>query len=160
MIHLSNKLTKTCVHCGNEFTKSEICSKKVWEIRRYCSRNCTNSAKIGVVSKKKGISTGKPAWNSGKRGLQVAWNKGIAYTQIMSEKHYLWKGDDADLVAKHSWVVRRLDRPKRCDFCGDGTRKMYHWSNISGKYLRDVSDYQRLCVPCHKKFDLDKLKNK
>jgi hypothetical protein len=28
-----------------------------------------------------------------------------------------------------------------------------HWSNKSGKYLRDISDWRRLCVKCHKFFD-------
>ena len=36
---------------------------------------------------------------------------------------------------------------------------MYQWSNISGKYLRDVKDWQRLCVLCHSKYDRATIKN-
>lgn len=31
-----------------------------------------------------------------------------------------------------------------------------HWANISGKYLRDITDWVRLCVSCHKYFDKQK----
>jgi hypothetical protein len=96
-------------------------------------------------------------WNKGLTGVQVAWNKGIHFTQLMNEKHPLWKDGDASPEAKHEWIRRRLGRPSKCEHCGTTEKRMYHWANISGEYKRDITDYMRLCVPCHKRYDLDKI---
>lgn len=90
---------------------------------------------------------------------QKPWNKGKIYEAIRSEKHPQWRGDQASQTAIHNWVKRRLGRPKRCEKCGTTKASMYHWSNVSGKYRRDLKDWQRLCVPCHKAFDLARLRN-
>ena len=46
-----------------------------------------------------------------------------------------------------------------CEKCGkDGLLgKKIHWANISGEYKRDLFDYMRLCVPCHKRYDLERI---
>jgi hypothetical protein len=103
-----------------------------------------------------GIKVNINCWNKGKKGLQTAWNKGK--THLQNEDNPLWKGSSASLVAKHSWIKRRYGRPQRCEHCGTTENRMYHWANISGEYKRDINDYKRLCVPCHKKYDLSKLK--
>lgn len=49
--------------------------------------------------------------------------------------------------------------PKKCEGCGlseqpNGMNGNYfEWANVSGKYRRRRSDWKRLCIPCHKKFD-------
>lgn len=43
---------------------------------------------------------GKPSWNKGKKGVQVAWNKGIEFTQIKGEKHWKWKKDRSTLAKR------------------------------------------------------------
>lgn len=85
------------------------------------------------------------------------WNKGIKCEYQTAEKHYAWKGLEATLEAKHAWVVRRIGKPQKCEHCETTEKRMYHWANVSGKYLRDISDYIRLCVPCHKRYDLNRL---
>lgn len=55
--------------------------------------------------------------------------------------------------AIHNWVEVRLGKPMECENCGDTSRSRYHWANISGKYLRDITDWVRLCVTCHWLFD-------
>lgn len=35
----------------------------------------------------------------------------------------------------------------------EGKKRYFQWANISGEYLRIVSDWKQLCVKCHKKFD-------
>lgn len=74
-----------------------------------------------------------------------------------NEKNPNWKGSNAGKVALHSWVIYRLGKPMKCVDCGvEGLKSiMYHWANISGKYKRDLDDYKRLCIKCHKKFDKD-----
>lgn len=57
----------------------------------------------------------------------------------------------------HRWVERELGKPSICMECGESdSRKAYDWSNISGKYLRDTSDWVRLCHRCHCQKDFRK----
>lgn len=51
----------------------------------------------------------------------------------------------------HKWVIGALGRPTKCEHCGkDGlTGRKIHWANKSGKYIKDKSDWARLCVRCH-----------
>jgi hypothetical protein len=155
MFTTSNKLTKQCKTCLKTFSKGYNVSNKNWEERSiYCSKSCINK---GRVSFRKGKPLGYEVWNKGKKGLQAAWNKGIAHESILNEKNHLWKGDKASLIAKHTWVVRRLGKPQHCEHCKTKEKRMYHWANISGKYKRDLTDWKRLCVPCHKRYDLGKL---
>lgn len=63
----------------------------------------------------------------------------------------LWKGDNASYSAKHKWLQRNVKKPKECQKCGK-IRKL-EWSNISGKYKRDLTDWIAVCVPCHRKID-------
>jgi hypothetical protein len=66
-----------------------------------------------------------------------------------------WKGDNVGYVPLHLWVKRQKGSPKKCELCGkDGlTGRLIHWANKSGKYLRDVDDWIRLCAKCHFKYD-------
>lgn len=106
-------------------------------------------------------------------GKKIDWiGHGVPHTEEAKEKmrknacirkgevHYAWKGDDVGTVALHSWVKRQLGRPMTCEKCGYIATKFtkIQWSNISHEYRRDVTDWQRLCVPCHKRYDLDFLK--
>ena len=70
--------------------------------------------------------------------------------------HPMWKGDKATYRAKHIWIERILGKPHECKYCGDISlsHRKYHWSNISGNYLRDVNDWIRLCAKCHKIHDI------
>lgn len=55
----------------------------------------------------------------------------------------------------HIWVKRKLGKPMKCSSCGtDDKNTLYDWSNISGEYRRDLSDWQRLCRKCHIDFDV------
>jgi len=61
-------------------------------------------------------------------------------------------------TAIHCWIKRMYGYPKKCEFCGTTKKRRYDWANKSGKYKRDLKDWLRLCVPCHKKYDLKRLK--
>lgn len=70
------------------------------------------------------------------------------------ENNSFWKGDKVGYFGVHNWIYRKLGQPSICSDCGTtDPNKKYEWANISGKYLRDVFDYKRLCVRCHRKFD-------
>lgn len=64
-----------------------------------------------------------------------------------------WKGDNASYSAIHYWVSRHRGKPQECERCGTTKAKKYEWANISQQYKRDFSDWVRLCVPCHSKYD-------
>jgi len=64
-----------------------------------------------------------------------------------------WKGDEAGYKAKHAWINYHYGSPRLCEKCGTMKTGVYHWSNNSGKYLRDRRDWERLCVSCHNKKD-------
>ncbi len=53
----------------------------------------------------------------------------------------------------HAWVRKMLGRPSLCEDCGTTVAKRFEWANISGQYLRDLSDWKRLCPKCHHKMD-------
>jgi hypothetical protein len=66
-----------------------------------------------------------------------------------------WKGDKVGYRALHSWISRKRGQPHYCEVCkrDDLRYRQYHWANKSGKYKRELSDWIRLCVKCHKEFD-------
>ena len=69
------------------------------------------------------------------------------------EENDNWRGENATYSAFHHRVEVAKGKPQRCEQCGlDDTNRRYEWANVSGNYA-DVSDYQRLCVPCHRRFD-------
>ncbi len=86
---------------------------------------------------------------------QKSYWKGKEKLDSRGEKHPLWKGKDVGYTALHDWVKRYLGSPDVCEDCGnkDLRHRQYTWANISGKYKRELSDWKRLCMKCHKKFD-------
>lgn len=59
----------------------------------------------------------------------------------------------------HSWVKDKLGKPRFCEECGNRElpEHKYHWANKSGKYLKKLSDWIRLCARCHYYYDLNEL---
>jgi hypothetical protein len=72
-----------------------------------------------------------------------------------------WKGEEAGYVAKHMWIGKHHGKASKCENpnCVSKNPKRFEWANISGNYLRDVSDYKMLCPSCHRRMDYgDKCK--
>lgn len=95
----------------------------------------------------------RKAWNKGKphlRGVPKPWMKEVH----KGERNVNWKGNDAGYRALHIWVQIALGKPEYCVKCGaHGIGHQMHWANISGRYLRDLTDWIRLCPKCHRAFD-------
>ena len=72
---------------------------------------------------------------------------------VKGEKHPNWAGDKVSYQALHTWVRSRLGTPQKCVKCGTTALHRYEWSNISGEYKRDLSDWERLCPRCHRRKD-------
>lgn len=73
------------------------------------------------------------------------------------KNHYKWKVEGIGYRGIHSWIEKALGKPNKCLVCGiEDIGRRYHWANISKQYKRDVGDWMRLCVPCHKKYDMSR----
>jgi len=122
-----------------------------------------------------GTNKGKTNWNKGGH-LSQEWkdkirksNKGKIVSDETREKlskaltgkftgknNHNWKGDDVGYYALHTWVKKHLGRPTKCEHCGkDGlTGHQIQWANKDHKYRRNLDDWMRLCVKCHRKYDI------
>ena len=136
------RVPKVCQTCGKEFEVSQ--SRK--DAGKFCSAACFHSVNI--------------PWNKGKHIRTNSGRTHFKKGKNMETEHHAWKGDDVGYASLHDWVYSRLGRPTICEHCGKSglSGRQIHWANKSGKYLRDVSDWLRLCVKCHKAYD-SKLKN-
>ena len=67
---------------------------------------------------------------------------------MLGEKNHNWKGDNIEV---HSWIKRYKPQPILCECCNK--RKSYDLANISGKYKRQLNDWEWLCRSCHMKKD-------
>ena len=115
--------------------------------------------------KGKQTNTGRTHIKKGQRlSPKTEFQKGVKQTKeqiekriskIREEKHYKWKGDDVGYGSLHQWVRKHLGEPRFCEECGNRNlnHRQYHWANISRNYKRIITDWRRLCVKCHKKFD-------
>ncbi len=65
----------------------------------------------------------------------------------LGKNNPLWKGDKVGYQALHDWIRSHLPEPSFCQICN--TVSPYDVANISGKYLRDLTDWQWLCRKCH-----------
>lgn len=131
-------ITLTCAICGLKYKMSSW-----YKDRQYCSNKCR-----GVGLKNKGVSppprTGAIPWNKGKKWPELSLAR-------RGSSNPAWKGDDIGYSQIHTWVRKRIIKPNKCESCS--RQSVLHLSNISYEYLRDLSDWEYLCVPCHIKKD-------
>ena len=93
----------------------------------------------------------------------VEANAGRSYENTTGENHPAWKGDSCGYSSIHDWVKRQTERPSECEDCSVPDRRILqshgveigylHLANISGKYLREITDWKYLCPRCHSKLD-------
>lgn len=57
-----------------------------------------------------------------------------------------------EYVGLHHWVAKQLGKPKSCSRCSK-TTGYFDWANLSGRYLKDLTDWARLCRACHSMMD-------
>lgn len=60
-------------------------------------------------------------------------------------------GRDTEYRMLHLWVEKQLGKPKICVLCKTTSAKRFEWANISGEYIKDTSDWRRLCPSCHRR---------
>ena len=72
--------------------------------------------------------------------------------KIIGKKNFgknngMWKGDNVGYGSLHEWIKNRKPKPKFCEICK--IKPPIDLANISGKYKRDLSDWEWLCRKCH-----------
>lgn len=152
-----NSTFRNCLICNERFKVPSNSLKK--GIGKFCSRKCYGisiKGKKHSAEVKKKISTsliGLNTWSKGRKHSPETIRKRVL--QMQGVKHWNWKGDSVGYYALHDWIKRNLGKPTKCEHCEkDGlTGHSIHWASISHEYKRDLSDWVRLCVPCHSKFD-------
>lgn len=77
--------------------------------------------------------------------------KGIPNLKNIGEKNRMWKGDNVKYRALHHWIKRNLPKSALCNACG--LKPPYDIANISGEYLRNITDWHWLCRACHMRSD-------
>lgn len=77
--------------------------------------------------------------------------------QKAGEKAWNWKGNNVSYKVLHKWIRKYFSRPELCQSCNK--KPPFDVANKSGKYLRDLSDWEWLCRKCHMKKD-GRTKNK
>lgn len=115
--------------------------------------------------KRIGFKKGNMPINAFKKGNKVGprFEKGNPFEfekghqSSADEKHYLWKGEAVSYRALHAWIERKLGKPSKCSHCKKKGSGFYEWANIPGTYKRNLADWRRLCVSCHRLFDKGKL---
>lgn len=141
---------RTCTICGTEMTVLDSPTRK--GRGKFCSMPCYHISRRG-----------KPSWNKGLHSLWMIGNKhrlGKGNSnphKMFKEENHKWKGDYVGYRALHYWIERQLGKPNKCEHCLTQKSK-FHWANKSQKYLRDTTDWIRLCAKCHKKYDSAKSK--
>lgn len=171
---MNDKYTRNCLYCKKDYQINPHYG--VNYPGKYCNRSCyfkdrkgvrvspsTEFKKIHKTEEHACICGQEFKTNSGRtevgRGKYCSKVCMYKYGMDKDEKHQAWKGDKVGYSALHSWVARKLGRPKRCSECGfesDNSRQ-FHWANISQEYKRELDDWARLCVTCHKKYDLGRM---
>ncbi len=65
----------------------------------------------------------------------------------LAENNPQWKGSKVKRTGLHIWVRNHLPEPEKCQICN--IAPPYDLANITGKYNRDLENWQYLCRRCH-----------
>ena len=84
----------------------------------------------------------------GRKGIprSLSHRRAMAVSKVGSKNHQ-WAGDKVSYKTLHQWVRRNSIVPSNCQSCNKLSK--LDAANISGNYLRDLSDWKFLCRKCH-----------
>ncbi len=126
----SKKKVYKCENCSKDFIRYNIKTRP----QLFCSRKCfLHSDHHKKIQRKKMIDR---EWKG--------------------ENNPSWKGNKVSYKGLHNWIKLRLGTAKnyKCDFCnGKSESKTMNWSNLDGKYTRNLKKWKPLCKKCHSQYD-------
>lgn len=129
-MNIKPKNIKKCLVCGKEFQTYPYLIKN--GNGKYCSRNC--SCKVNKTK----IVLGQ------RLSPRTEFKKGLV-PHNFKQKGYGYK-------CLHDWIKRRLTKINKCQMCGEVKNRL-ECANKSGMYKREINDWIKLCVKCHRKYD-------
>lgn len=115
----------------------------------------TKKALSGLVPWSKGLSVSederlKRFSDAGRAATKPEpWNKGLRYGRA----NWIRLKDLNRYRNIHKRITRKFGKLSYCEDCKREDLKIYHWANLSGRYLVDRSDWRRLCPKCHMRMD-------
>ncbi len=130
-----------CAQCGTDFESAS------WRNRKFCCHACYGKyrkAKRMLPPSRKGVFHTE----GHKRRLSAILKQSV---RRGSDSPY-WKGDGVGYIRLHEWVYEQMGQPSHCEKCGT-TEGNFEWANKSREYRRVLSDWIRLCKPCHFRYD-------
>lgn len=156
-----------CLDCGKDKSKKGLYCKSCG----YKHRVRPTGLKYKFVKENKGrFQKGSPGFigfhtQETKNKLSIL-NKGKHFSpkteftteRTLGEKNGMWAEDNVGYFALHQWINRVLGKAKKCSRNNNHHALIYHWANISGLYLRDLSDWEELCPSCNIKEDKKNIK--
>ena len=123
------QMVEHCIICSKEFKIDRYREKTA----KFCSYTCVGLGRVG----------------------RIGWSKGKKRDEITGAKHWKWSGDNVGYHGVHDWISKEagkanahtcLQEDKTC-------KGPMNWSNKSGKYLRDRTDWWVLCQSHHMRYD-------
>ena len=142
---------RRCLICKKEFKPINL--KKGYGF--YCSRECFGKSQKGRIPWNKGmkakddIRIARFIEAGHKAKKPPVWNKGLRY----GKSNWFRLVDKNGYRNLHKQIQKLYGKPMICDECQTTKKKIYHWANISGKYLKERKDWIRLCPTCHMRMD-------
>ena len=128
---------KPCPSCGKMIMRKSKSCKSCWQVGER-SINWKNA---------------KPSCPSCNKKKET-YSKGLCWECFKGENHFNWKGDNVGYGALHDWIKKQKGIATHCELIScEGISTNYQWANISGLYLRELTDWMQLCISCHVKFD-------
>lgn len=161
-------MKKNCINCGNEFEKQTHNSKKVWELRKFCTIGCAsifNQPAKKLIGRKRPEEVIEKCRKTMFVKGQIPWNKGRPYLEITGEKHPNWRGGISFIrtgirktIEYKNWRKLVFERDNYiCQWCGvrGGKLNADHIKPYSAfpELRTTLSNGRTLCVSCHRKTD-------
>ena len=156
-------LEKICPECKKRFEYPE------YRKRVYCSNTCKNrvngrntkghpsyNTKEGIEKAKRtlreGYKSGRiKSWNKGKKGLHVAWNKGLKLPQYSGKNSGSWKENPTHKTTYHLRAKKhRKDYCEKCSIKNIRLEAHHIDGNIKNNNPKNI---MTLCNHCHKIID-------
>jgi hypothetical protein len=154
--------------CARRLYAKDLCGRHFYRIARYGTPDDSALVRGGPRAGKTCAIEGceKSLYNSKRGWCKMHYDRWLRHGDVNFVKVRMGSGDQITVSGAHMRVRARRGPASThlCQFCG-GTAA--HWaydhqdpderSSDHGPYSPDPDRYLPLCVPCHKRFDLDWL---
>jgi hypothetical protein len=139
---------KNCKVCNKQFYKPYNCSRKNWNVTKFCSRKCFHEQhKVWLGRKRSDLSKiMKDQYKEGKRKPII----------MRDGNNPAWKGEEASYSAFHHWLYNRLERTYWCYLGDHEITKKSEFANIAESHDHKLEYYIESCTSCHRLFDNNK----